>query len=96
MTAYVELPRMKFSCLSWPSIPGVGTEKRLEASYMMETKCLKEIHHNQSEQFTLHPNDSYLQNVLQLLQDSMNLLFKEPGKLFLLCEKAKEAYPLHP
>lgn len=31
---------MKFSCLSWPSIPGVGTEKRLEASYMMEMKCL--------------------------------------------------------
>lgn len=29
---YVELPRMKFSCLSWLSRPGVGMEKRLEAS----------------------------------------------------------------
>lgn len=35
---YVELPRMKFSCLSWLSRPGVGMEKRLDASCRWQRK----------------------------------------------------------
>lgn len=87
-TSYVELPRMKFSCLSWPSIPGVGTEKRLEASCMMEIRFLVIcLTFKRLNTIILYLNDFHLQNVLQLFQHSMNLFFKEPVKLFLLFEK---------